>query len=72
MKKIKIEREILNYVLGLSFEKLKNIFIFITVIIGYIICVFFCVGFWVILRREKREFKNNRFVKKIRRERVII
>ena len=53
-------------------KKTKNTFIFTTVITRYIISVFLWVGSWVILRRKikgkKREFKNNRFAKKFRRE----
>lgn len=50
-------------------KKTKNTFIFTTVITGYIICVFLCVGSWGHIEKEnkgekKREFKNNKFAKK--------
>ena len=53
-------------------KKTKNTFIFTTIITGYIISVFLWVGSWGHIEKEnkgkKREFKNNRFAKKFRRE----
>lgn len=44
---------------GWSFDKTKNTFIFTTIITGYIICAFLCVGSWGHSEVENKGKKEN-------------